>query len=127
MENHFDLNELKQFTGSEVIYRHWANNKMVYTEGVQFFAGKVNCYWLIDAVGHIIFPQLLKKHFDHFYVINFLVNFDGTALISIDDGNGNVHLNHEIKWTDFPIIGKPVKFYLCDNGRHYCLMLPSEY
>lgn len=127
MQTHFNLNELNQFTGSEQFFKHWGNKKLIYTEGMQYLANKLNCYWLIEEIAFVILPRLLKNHLDYFYCIQFFVENDCSAIITIDDGNGNIHFNHKIKWTDFPTIGETVKFYLCDSGSHYCLMLPGEY
>lgn len=127
MDKNFSLDELNHFTGSTSFYRYWSNHKMIYTEGVQYLAEKTDSMWLIDAIGLNLFPRLLKEYKDRFYSIQFLVHSDYTAVITVGDGNGNVYLEHKIKWTDFPVIGKPVKFYLCKADEHYCLMLPSEY
>lgn len=127
MQTNFNLNELNHFTGSEYVFQHWCNNRLVYTEGIQHLANKLKCYWLIEEMAYVILPKLLEHHFDHFYCIKFFVNNDFSATILIDDGNGNIHFDYEIRWTDFPIIGKEIKFYLCNSGNHYCLMLPSEY
>jgi hypothetical protein len=124
---HFDLDELNQFTGSETLYRYWSHGKLVYTEGVQYLASKMECYWLIDEIGRVIFSKLLRDYLGWFYVIHFLVYADCTAIIKVDDGNGNTHLEHKINWTDFPMLEKPVKFFLCESDGYYCLMLPSEY
>lgn len=127
MQANFNLNELNQFTGSEQLFEHWVNKRLMYTEGFQYLANKLNCYWLIEEIAYVILPRLLKSHPDWFYCIQLFVHADHSAILGVDDGNGNIHFNHNIKWTDFPIIGEVIKFYLCDSGGHYCLMLPSEY
>lgn len=127
MQDHFNLSELNQFRGSSCTFQHWGNNRLIYTEGIQYLANKLNCYWLIEEIAYVILPRLLQYHRDYFYCIKIGVNKDSSAIIQTDDGNGNIHFNHNIIWTDFPIFRKEVKFYLCDGGDHYCLMLPSEY
>ena len=126
MKNNFSLNELNNFTGSENFFKHGVNRNIIYTEGVQYLAEKARCYWLIDEIACVLLPHLLKEHFDEFYCIQLLVT-DHSAIITIDDGNGNIYVNHKIKWTDFPITGEPVKFFLCKSDKCYCLMLPTEY
>jgi hypothetical protein len=120
------LSDLNQFSGSEQFFKHGVNHKLVYTEGVQYLAQQAKCYWLIDEIACVLFPQLLKKYNDGFYSIRLLVT-NSTGVITVDDGNGNVHINHKINWTDFPISGKPVQFFLCESDKYYCLMLPGEY
>ena len=127
MQNSFEMGELSQFTGSEQVFKHWGSSKIVYTEGVRYLAKRVGCYWMLDEIALIILPQLLKHHRDEFYSLQLLVNNDSSAAITVDDGNGNIYLRHEIRWTDFPVIGDPTKFFLCFSGDYYCLMLPSEY
>ena len=126
-DHNFNLNELKHFTGSEQFYKHGINRKLIYTEGVQYLAEKAGCYWLIDSVACLLLPLVLKKHKDHFYSIQLFVQPDGSAVVTIGDGNGNSYLDHKVRWTDFPIVGEAVKFFLCESEGHYCLMLPSEY
>lgn len=127
MNEKFSLDELSHFTGSEEIFQYWGNKRFVYTQGIQYLANKAKCYWLIDEIGLILLPRLLKKHPDEFYTIQLSVNPDSSAMITVDDGNGNIYLNHRIDWTTFPITDQPVKLFLCDSGTYYCLMLPNEY
>ena len=127
MRTNFSLTELNQFSGSEQFFKHGINRKLIYTEGVQYLAGKAGCYWLIDDVACVLLPHLLKKCKDHFYSLQLLVQPDHSAVITVDDGNGKIHFKHKVSWTDFPIIGEAVKFFLCESEDHYCLMLTSEY
>jgi hypothetical protein len=127
MDNHFSSEELNQFIGSEQFFRHWGSCKLVYTEGVKYLAERAECFWLIDEIALALFPKLLKEYVDGFYKINFTVNADNSADITIDDGNNNIYLMHKINWTDFPVLEEPLVFYLCESDHQYCLMLPSEY
>ena len=126
MDKKFDLTELNHFTGSEKIFQHWIN-KICYTEGVKYLADKTGSYWLIDEIAYVILPHLIKEDKDWFYSIELSVNSDRSAMIIIGNGNSNIHLKHNINWTDFPMTEEKVRFYLCDSGSYYCLMLPSEY
>jgi hypothetical protein len=126
MQTDFNLNELRQFSGSEQFFKHGINRKLIYTEGVQYLAEKAGCYWLIDEIAVILLPVLLKKRYDEFYSIQFLVT-NCSAVITVGDGNGKTYMKHKIEWTDFPISGIPVNLYLCASDGCYCLMLPNEY
>ncbi len=125
MNKKFSL-DMYHFTGSDTAFKHWIS-PLRYTEGVRYLAEETESYWLIDTIAFVIFPRLLKENKDWFYSIEFSVNRNGSAVMSVSDGNGNMYLKHSIKWTDFPYIEKPVKFFLCESEVYYCLMLPSEY
>jgi hypothetical protein len=126
MRTDFNLNELNQFSGSEQFFKHRLSSKLIYTEGVQYLAEQAGCYWLIDDIACVLLPNLLNKHNDRFYSIRLLVT-GSSAVITVDDGNDNLYFNHKVQWTDFPIVGEPVKLFLCESDKHYCLMLPGEY
>lgn len=127
MQAYFNFNKFIHFNRSECFFQHWGNNKLIYTQGMQDLVLKQDCYWLIEEIAYQILPRLLQDHKDYFYCIRFSVNHDNSAMISIDDGNSNVHFNHPIKWTDFPYKEATLKFYLCETSSQYCLMLPDEY
>src|ERR1700722_6473459 len=115
MHTDFNLNELRQFTGSEHFFKNGINRKLIYTEGVQYLAEKARCYWLIDEIAVILLPSLLKNRYDEFYSIQLLVT-NCSAVITVGDGNGKIYMKHKIEWTDFPISGTPVNFYLCASN-----------
>jgi hypothetical protein len=126
MQTNLSLPELYQFTGSEQFFKHGINSKLIYTEGVKYLAEKGECYWLIDEIAMVFLPYLLKKHKDWFYSVKLLVTECG-AVITVDDGNDKILINHKIESTDFPIVGEPIKFFLCESEEYYCLMLSREY
>lgn len=121
------LQELKHSVGTERWHAHWINKNLVYTDSVHYLAKEMGSYWLIDEIGCVIFPRLVREFKDWFYHIQFQVLSDCSAIFNAGDGNGNIHFHHKIQWTDFPRTEKPITFYLCDAEGHYCLMLPSEY
>lgn len=127
MTNTFNINQLRQFTGSEQLFKSWCSRRIVYTVGIQYLAKEAKCYWLIVEIALVMLPKLLKNNPDSFYSIQFSVYADHTASIVVGDGNDNIYLEHKINWTDFPETEEPIQLYLCDSGDHYCLMLPSEY
>ncbi len=109
------------------LYQYWDNNKLVYTKEVHWLADKLKCYWLIDEIGRVIFQKLLAGYFNSFYCIQLLVHADCTAVITVGNEYDHIYFEHKINWTDCPIVGEPISFYLCKSGKYYCLMLPSEY
>lgn len=127
MDIHFNLAQLRQFTGSECFFKHWCNSNIVYTEGIKYLAEKAKCWWLIDEIALVLFPRLLLGHKDSFYSIELIAHADGSAFIKVGDGNNKIYLKHRINWTDFPVLGNPLQLYLCESGNDYCLMLSHEY
>lgn len=111
--------DLHQFTGTETWFRHSLNRKMLYTEGVQFFAEKAGhgAYWFLDIVA----TELMMLHKEEPFLAITLASKDGKATITADDGNDRVLYTREIEYTDCP--PGDWKFYLVDN----VLLLPSEY
>lgn len=110
--------ELRQFTGSESVYRHsW--RQYHYTEGVRHLARQAESYWLLD---HIVFNQtlaILKEQ--PFQVWTITVNGDHTARISVEDDNGNELTFFHLGFTDFPL--EEFSLWLVDQT----ILLPSEY
>ena len=109
--------DLSQFTGTEQWYRHGINRRMLFTDGVKYFAEQAGCYWFLDIIATEVFSLLREQPF---LVITMDVD-DGEADIFVDDGNGNVVWKRHINFTDAP--DGDWRFYLTDN----VLMVPSEY
>jgi len=53
------------------------------------------------------------------------VNQDKSALVTCDDGNGNLLYKQEIEFTDFPL--DKMQLYAVDDGQSLTIMLPGEY
>ncbi|WP_439114965.1 DUF6876 family protein [Hydrogenophaga sp.] len=118
-----DANELEsalaQFTGTVHYYR--IAPKFLITDGVKYLADNAGCYWLLDAaISHLI--QLGCR--DHFVLVRLVVE-DKAAVLSLEDGNGLVHAQQTIPYTDFPLSQQTL--YACWDGEHWVLMLPGEY
>ncbi|WP_036281383.1 DUF6876 family protein [Methylocystis sp. ATCC 49242] len=119
--------DLAQFTGSFYAYRHNLFPNYIYTDGVQYVAINGRAYWLIDeivlsnAFSHKDpkFHKLLNEAFQTWTLKTDLTK--NTAILTTDDGNGNVLYTKDIRYMDFPL--EEIKFFLVDNT----LMLPSEY
>ena len=114
------LAPLQQFTGSETIYRHALNNKVVYTDGVRYLAREGGAYWLIDEIALAQrFNRKLSS--EAFQVWTLTVNNeDHSGILICDDGNGTVLVRKRIPFTDFPL--QKIKLYFTNNT----IWLPRE-
>lgn len=112
--------DLSQFIGSEVIYKHSLFSGR-YTEGVQYVCHVGGAYWLLDSIlGANAGNAKLRK--EAFQVWTLQVDKEKkSAVLRAADGNGNVLHEQAIAFTDFPL--DEIKFYRADG----VLMLPSEY
>ena len=111
--------DLFQFTGSEHWYRHSLARKVTYTDGAQYVAESGGAYWLIDEIAlNQTEPKIAAEEFQ---VWRLKVNFDKTATLECDDGNGRIVFSKYIEYTDFPL--DEMAFYFTDN----VIMLTSEY
>lgn len=118
---------LTQFTGTALWYRHSLNKRLLYTDGVRYFAkngGELSAYWLLDKTALEICP-LLDRTNQAFGVVSVIVNIDHTADIVVTDGNEAQLLMLDIPFTDLQT-GK-WRFYLIEEGDHRVMCLPSEY
>jgi hypothetical protein len=114
-----DESELAIFTGSEHWYQHWLG-KTLYTDGVKFVAEQAAAYWLIDEIA--INQTRPKVRAEKFQVWVLKVDLEKRkAVLTCDDGNGNVVFTKRIEFTDFPLV--EIKFYYADGT----ILLPSEY
>jgi len=113
--------ELRQFTGSEQWYRHGINRSVLFTDGAKYVADTGGAYWLLDEIA------LAQRHNkrvagEEFQLWKLAVNLDQhTAMLTCDDGNGNIVFRKKIEFTDFPL--EEISLYFCNNTIH----LPSEY
>jgi hypothetical protein len=112
------LSNLSQFIGTEKYYRITPCHLL--TDGSKYLAEQAQCFWLMDAIA----SHLPKYFHDHFAVANLTI--DGTsAVLTLDDGNGNVFARQNIEYTDFPL--DQIKLYCGFDGEHWAIMLTSEY
>lgn len=90
------------------------------TDGTKYLSEKAHCFWLIDAIA-----SHLPKHFHDYFCVASL-NVNGTsAVLKIDDGNGNVYATQNIEYTDFPL--NEIKLYCSFDGEYWVIMLRTEY
>jgi hypothetical protein len=110
--------ELAQFSGDLVRYRHWTN-RLIYTPGVKHLAERAGAYWLIDLVASW---QLYRKvAAEEFQVWKLAVRADKTATATATDGNRGKLATQRIEFTDFPL--QDISIWLVQGT----LMLPGEY
>ena len=112
------LNELKQFTGADYVFRNPLFPKFVYTEGVKYLAENANCYWLIDYVFSNQLLSIISKEPFQTWKIK---TDDSQAKIIVEDGNDNIIQQFKLEYTDFPL----KEFTLWFTNK--TLLLPSEY
>ncbi|AEG00396.1 DUF6876 family protein [Methylomonas methanica] len=118
---------LSQFTGTEHWYRHSLNKRMLYTDGVRYFAkngGELGAYWLLDKTALEICPLLHRKK-QAFGVVSVSVNLDHSADIIVTDGNEQQLLRLDIQFTDLQ--NGEWRFYLIEEGDHRVMLLLGEY
>ena len=115
------LNEadLANFTGSENWYKHFLG-RTLFTDGVKYIADTAGAYWLIDEIA--INQTRPKVGAEEFQFWTLSVDLEKhKAVLTCDDGNGNVVFTKRIEYTDFPL--PEIKLY-CTDGT---ILLPSEY
>ena len=112
--------QLKEFTGSTALHRHWLPN-FHYTEGVRFLAERTRCYWLIDLIAILQLRAWRDAWLRQFQLWELFVKKDGSAILACSRDSEDVAFREVIKATDFPIAY--VHLYV-EGG---VLMLPSEH
>lgn len=114
-----DLALLAQFTGTTAYYR--LARRCLLTDGTRYLAEAAGALWLMDAV-HSYLVELGTA--DWFVLVRLQVS-DGSAVLTLEDGNGSVRAQQAIPCTDFPA-GEQL-LYACWDSEQWVLMLPGEY
>ena len=119
MACNINLNELRNFNGTEKYYRSSFFSKDIkHTDGVQHIA-KNGAGWLVDAiVSHVLTNPKVKR--EEFLACKLEVT-GNAAVLKIEDGNDNVITSQNIEYTDFPEPG--ITLFFTDNT----ILLTSEY
>jgi hypothetical protein len=122
-----NLQELRQFIGSERWFRHWLGG-LVYTEGVHYLTEN-GAAWLVDAIASHQKGKLLKGELREFQLWTLEVNGSKAVLTCKADSDRKPAVTQKIEYTDFPE-GK-IELYLelgsVDGvNEHRVLMLTSE-
>lgn len=105
--------------GCDQVYFNPLFRAVKYSPGIKFLSHN-GAGWLIDAIlSHAIHNPKVKR--EEFIVAKLTTNTEKhTAVLTFDDGNGNIVAKQVFDYTDFPL--KEVSFYI-ENG---LLCLPSE-
>jgi hypothetical protein len=112
--------QLKHFTGSQVIYQYdflWV--KMLYTEGIKFLCDNAESYWLLNLIAS--WQDEIKEADREFQVWELKQAPSIGWTVICTDGNDNVLCRQELTYSDFPL--PKIKLWLVGGT----LMLPSEY
>ena len=112
--------DLVEFTGTEKWYRHPIVNNTLYTDGIKYVAERGGAYWLIDEIAFNQTHQLIKNEKFQVWTLNVDL-LQSKAILTCDDGNGQIVYTKQIYYTDFPL--EEIKVYVTDN----VILLPSEY
>ena len=112
------LNNLRQFTGTTVWYKHPLFAKCVYTEGVRYLAINAECYWFLEYIfSHQKDAKIKAEEFQVWTI----VRKGSKATIKVGDGNDNIVKTFKIPFTTFPL--EEYTLWMI-QGR---LLLKSEY
>ena len=117
--------ELSGFYGTEKWHRHSILFKRLsHTDGMKYLADRVGCFWLLDIVGSVL-ERVMKKG-EGFSTWK-IISADSKAVVTADDGNGNILYTQKIPYTDFP--EGEFKFFVAEGGPQNTAvaMLTSEY
>ncbi|MCP3017439.1 DUF6876 family protein [Cupriavidus basilensis] len=113
------LRDLPNFTGTTHWYRIYP--KVLLTDGTKYLADAADAYWLMDAVASHIMG---REKVDSFAVVKLDV-VGSAAVLTLDDGNGNVFASQDIPFTTFPL--DEILVYCEWDGQRWTILLPSEH
>ena len=119
------LIDLDQFTGTEMWHRYspalFPNVRL--TDGAAYLAEECGAYWLMDVISSYL-PGIQNQ--DYFVVVKLVKNGDAAVVTLADDEPPTqVFAKQEISFTDFPL--DAIKLYASYDGKHWIILLPSEY
>lgn len=111
--------DLRQFTGTDQWHRHGLMRNITYTDGVLYVAETAGAHWLIDKVATLqLEPHIRAEEWQSWKLV---VNENQSALLTCDDGDGNIVHSEKIDWTDFPL--DRIELWM-EGG---VILLPSEH
>ena len=116
---------LAKFHGSEPFTRHGLVRTVIMTEGLAFLAEAAGAHWLTDAIASYVHDDRAQQ--EHFQVWRLVVDAQTHhATLTMTDGNSPAPIiTQELDYTDFPL--STIELWLIADGRHWVMMLPSEY
>lgn len=103
-----DLNwvgELGYFNGTTA-YHSFGEWPGKLTDGAKFVADNAKCYWMFDVIESKLWEHRANhgECFDNRLVVSTIkVNPDRSAVITMENGNGNILFMVKIEFTDFPL------------------------
>ncbi len=115
--------QLSAFCGSQNLYYRSTPILIHYTDGIKWLQANLNCYWLIDIIASYQTTEFKTANDRQFWK---LVVIDNSAVITCDDGDGNISVTQSIDYTDFPLPELNIWLNIQEGGRIF-LYLPSEY
>ena len=120
MTKTLNLDDLRQFTGTEHWYRHGLARDILFTDGAKYVADEAGAYWLLDEIAFAQggIPAVAAEEFQSWTL---RVSADAKATLTCGDGNGRTVFDKTIDFTDFPL--PEIVLWFTDN----VILLPSEY
>ena len=91
--------QLSAFCSSENLYYRSTPILIYYTDGIKWLQEKGNCYWLTDLIASYQTTKCKQANERQFWEL--LVADDRSAIVTCDDGDGNISINQSIEHTDF--------------------------
>jgi hypothetical protein len=115
--------QLSAFYGSGDLYNRSTPILIYYTDGIKWLQENANCYWLTDLIASYQTTAFKKANDRQFWK---LIVTDNSAVITCDDGDGNISVTQAIEYTDFPLPSLSIWVEIQEEGRIF-IYLPSEY
>jgi hypothetical protein len=115
--------QLSAFYGSENLYHRSTPILIYYTDGIKWLQENANCYWLIDLIASYQTTAFKQANDRQFWK---LVVTDNSAVITCDDGDGNISVTQPIEYTDSLLPSLSIWVEIQAEGRIF-IYLPSEY
>lgn len=128
--------ELNQFTGTETWHRHPYNRRLLWTDGVEYFADKARAFWFIDAIALGVHgrrgpvPDAVPGKDTFAVVLLRSKNEEGSIEVRSDYDEHDKTVGTKLYKANIPFTDCPEgvwKFFLQHDGENVVLMLPSEY
>jgi hypothetical protein len=120
MTKTLNLDDLRQFTGTEQWYRHGLARNILFTDGAKYVADEAGAYWLLDEIA-LAQRGIGAVAAEEFQVWTLRVAPNATATLTCEDGNGHAVFTKAIEYTDFP--SPEITLWFANN----VILLPSEY
>ena len=124
--------DLMQFTGGLERYRTWANQNVIFTEGVEYLARTGEAFWLVDCITSYFGTRVMRNAMQDDNRLESLqfwrleVHDDRSATVTARADTGvEPFITQHIELTDFPL--DSVDIWAGFDGTRWTLYLPSEH